>query len=117
MEVGGRARGIISDIEVQACITTDTSIPNFDLPFEIHADASLHGLGAVLYQTKDGTPHVIAYASRGLSISEKNYPANKLEFLALKLAVTEKFQDYLYTVSQEPQCARFSRVFTCPPIV
>ena len=21
------------------------------------------------------------------------------------------------TVSQEPQCARFSRVFTCPPIV
>ena len=23
----------------------------------------------------------------------------------------------MYTVSQEPQCARFSRVFTCPPIV
>ena len=40
--------------------------------------------------------HVIAYASRGLSKSEKNYPAHKLEFLALKWAVAEKFHDYLY---------------------
>ena len=24
---------------------------------------------------------------------------------------------YMYTVSQEPQCAGFRRVFTCPPIV
>ena len=27
--------------------------------------------------------------------SEKNYPAHKLEFLALKWSVTEKFYDYL----------------------
>ena len=39
---------------------------------------------------------MIAYASRGLSKSERNYPAHKLEFLALKWAVTEKFHDYLY---------------------
>ena len=39
---------------------------------------------------------VIAYASRGLSRSEANYPAHKLEFLALKWLVTEKFHDYLY---------------------
>ncbi|KAJ0064622.1 hypothetical protein NL108_011375 [Boleophthalmus pectinirostris] len=39
---------------------------------------------------------VIAYASRGLSRSEARYPAHKLEFLALKWAVTEKFCDYLY---------------------
>ena len=38
----------------------------------------------------------MAYASRSLKASEKNYPAHKLEFLALKWAITEKFHDYLY---------------------
>lgn len=69
--------------------------PNFDLPFELHTDASLLGLGAVLYQDQGGTKRVIAYASRGLSKAEKRYPAHKLEFLALKWAVTEKLSDYL----------------------
>ena len=41
---------------------------------------------------------VIAYASRSLQPSEKsmnNYSSAKLELLALKWAVTEKFRDYL----------------------
>lgn len=39
---------------------------------------------------------VIAYASRGLTPSESRYPAHKLEFLALKWSIVEKFHDYLY---------------------
>ena len=54
------------------------------------------GLGAVLYQLQGDKKRVIAYASRGLSKSEKNYSAHRLEFLALKWAVCEKFNDYLY---------------------
>ena len=65
-------------------------------PFIVHTDASNVGLGACLYQVQNGVTRVIAYASRGLSKSEQNYPAHKKEFLALKWAVTDKFHDYLY---------------------
>ncbi|KAJ8015290.1 hypothetical protein DPEC_G00024590 [Dallia pectoralis] len=66
------------------------------LPYILHTDASSTGLGAALYQEQEGQLRVIAYASRGLSRSESRYPAHKLEFLALKWSVTEKFSDYLY---------------------
>ena len=72
--------------------------PEFQKPFEIHTDASAKGLGAILYQTQNGQKKAIAYASRSLSRSEKNYSAFKLEYLALKWAVTEKFSDYLMNV-------------------
>ena len=40
----------------------------------------------------------------------------------IKTSVYDKRDDFgfpivNFTVSQEPQCARFSRVLTCPPIV
>nr|XP_055074659.1 uncharacterized protein LOC129454170 [Misgurnus anguillicaudatus] len=66
------------------------------LPYLLHTDASTIGLGAALYQEQEGQLRVIAYASRGLTRSEARYPAHKLEFLALKWAVTSKFSDYLY---------------------
>ena len=47
-------------------------------------------------QEQDGMDQVIWYASRSLSISESHYPAHKLEYLALKWAVTEIFKEYLY---------------------
>ena len=50
----------------------------------------------MLYQYQDNQRRVIAYASRSLSPSERNYPAHKLEFLALKWAITDKFHEYLY---------------------
>ena len=51
----------------------------------------------MLYQQQeDGTFRVIAYASRSLSKTEKNYSAHKLEFLALKWVVMERFHEYLY---------------------
>lgn len=71
---------------------------DFTRPFNLYTDASLHGLGAVLTQMEGGKERVIAFASRSLSPSEKNdanYSSFKLEFLALKWAVTEKFKEYL----------------------
>lgn len=66
------------------------------LPYFLHTDASTTGLGAALYQEQGGTTRAVAYASQGLSRSESRYPAHKLEFLALKWAITDKFHDYLY---------------------
>ena len=70
--------------------------PNYELPFEVSVDSSSEGIGGVIYQIKNGVKQVLAYASHGLSKSEINYPTHKLEFLALKWIVTEKFHDYLY---------------------
>ena len=38
----------------------------------------------------------VAYASQSLTKSERNCPVHKLEFLALKWAITDKFHKYLY---------------------
>ena len=70
---------------------------DYSKPFVLHTDASTTGLGAVLYQKQsDGKERVIAYASRSLNRAERNYDAHKLEFLALKWAVTDRFHEYLY---------------------
>ena len=73
--------------------------PNFEREFILETDASLRELGAVLSQVdEEGKTHVIAYMSWTLRPSEKsmhNYSSAKLELLALKWAVTEKFRDYL----------------------
>lgn len=72
--------------------------PNYDQPYTLHTDASQKGLGAVLYQHQDGKLRVIAYGSRTLTPAEQNYHlhSGKLEFLALKWAVCDKFRDYLF---------------------
>lgn len=71
---------------------------DFTLPFVLEVDASHGGLGAVLSQVQAGKVRPIAYASRGLRPTERNmlnYSSMKLEFLALKWAMTEKFREYL----------------------
>jgi len=69
---------------------------NPQLPYVLHTDASLCGLGVALYQQQDGQIKLIAYDSRGLSNCERRYPTHKLEFLALKWAITDKLSDYPY---------------------
>ena len=70
---------------------------DYKKPSQLQTDASDLGLGTVLYQNDShGHQRVIAYASRNLSNTERNYPAHKLEFLALKWAVTDRFHEYLY---------------------
>ena len=52
----------------------------------------------MLYQVQGGKLRVVSYDSRTLTPGEKNYyfHSGNLEFLVLKWAVTEKFNDFLY---------------------
>ena len=73
--------------------------PDYSKKFILETDASLKGLGTVLTQEDDeGNFCVISYASHTLKPYEhsmRNYSSAKLELLALKWAVCEKFKDYL----------------------
>ena len=64
--------------------------------FWVYTDASKIGLGAVISQIQEGKEPVIAFASHTLNKVERWYDAPKLEFLALKWAITDWFHKYLY---------------------
>lgn len=86
--------------ELKQCLTSAPLLgyPDFTKTFLLEVDASHHGLGAVLSQKQENGLVVIGYASRGLKPTERNmdnYSSTKLELLALKWAITEKYRDYL----------------------
>ena len=78
--------------------TPALAYPNYQRRFKLYTDASDGGLGVVLTQVseEDNKECPIAFASRTLSKGEKNYDTHKLEFLALRWAVSDRFHEYLY---------------------
>ena len=64
--------------------------------FFLETDASNLGLGIVPSQKQtDGWYHPVAFASHSLTVHECNYLSTKQEFLALKWAIAEQFEEYL----------------------
>ncbi len=59
------------------------AFPRSPNTFVLDTDASEQGIGAVLFQNQDGVECVIAYGSRTLTKSERNYCATRRELLAL----------------------------------
>ena len=99
LEWGTDQQKAFDRLKEACCSTPIFGFADYTKTFILHTDASTEGIGAVLHQEEDGVKRAIAYASRGLSKSERNYPIHKLEFLALKWAVTEKFHDYLMVMN------------------
>lgn len=92
----------IPSVEEAVHRSTDLAYADYTKLFKVHTNASEDGLGAVLYQEQDdGTDSVIVYASLSLKKSERKYYYSKLEFLALKWAITDRFHEYLYSSSFE----------------
>ena len=64
--------------------------------FLLKTDTSMEGLGVVLSQKQaDRQYHPVTYGSQAFTVYEKNYHFTKLEFLALKWAISEHFKEYL----------------------
>ena len=69
---------------------------DFNKLFLLETDMSKLGLGAVLLQKQtDGWYHLVAYMSHSLTVHECNCHSTKQQFLALKWAIMEQFQEYL----------------------
>ena len=81
----------------QACMNSPVlAFADYTKDFLLETDASKEGLGAILSQKQeDGWFHLVAYGIQAGTTHEKNYHSTKLEFLALKWAVTEHFKEYL----------------------
>ena len=69
--------------------------PDPQQPFVLDADASDHGIGAVLSQLIGGEERVVTYYSRSLSATERNYCTTRKELLAVVDSVRQ-FHPYLY---------------------
>lgn len=54
-------------------------LPDFDLPFEVHTDASDYAVGGVLVQED----HPVAFESRKLNPAEQRYSAHEKEMVAV----------------------------------
>ena len=69
-------------------------LPDHNLPFVVRTDASNRGIGCMLLQYHDNTPHPIAYASRKLLDRETRYSTIEKECLAIIYGIN-KFKFYL----------------------
>ena len=69
--------------------------PNFDLPFEIHSDASCESIGGCIMQEHDGILHPISYFSRKLRDAETRYSVSEWEALSV-IANIKQFHYYIY---------------------
>ena len=78
--------------------------PTREGKFVLDTDASDHGIGVVLSQLQDGVERPIAFASRTLSKSERNYCVTHHELLAIVEFVKQHQQISLFKLIMPP-CA------------
>ena len=86
-----------SFVQLKKCLSNIATLGYYDPKDKttVMADASPVGLGAVLIQSDNNGPRVIAYGNKSLTDVEKRYCQTEKEALALVWAV-EHFRMYLY---------------------
>ncbi len=76
------------------------AIPMEEGKFRVEADASEGVIGAVLSQEQDGKWHPVAFLSKSLTVTERNYEIYDKELLAIMLALDE-WRHYLMGAVQD----------------
>ena len=85
---------IKNSISAESCL----EIPDPKWKYELHTDASLKGIGAVLFQRdSDGKLHTIEFASKSLSRAQRKQAIPVLECYAIIWAL-KKFRCYIHGV-------------------
>ncbi|XP_026434078.1 uncharacterized protein LOC113331593 [Papaver somniferum] len=98
-------------LKEKLCSAPVLAMPNFDKPFEIHCDASVVSIGAVLSQ--EG--HPVAYYSEKNSDTRKKWSTYELELIALVQAL-KNWHPYLihieFVVNTDNQALKFLKTST-----
>ena len=84
--------------EAKDRLTSASVLAHYDpqLPLRLAGDTSAYGIGAVISRVfPNGSERPVAYASRTLSASERNYSQLEKEALSLIFGI-QKFHQYLY---------------------
>ena len=84
-----------AELRHKLCTAPVLAFPDFTHPFILDTNASNTGIGGVLSQLDEqGQEHVIAFASRTLSKSERRYCVTRRELMAV-VVFTQQFRPYL----------------------
>ena len=87
LELMPEALKAFEELKMRCMMAPMLVFADFEKPFHLETDASKEGLGAILLQEY----HPVAFASQELRGGEPKYHSSKLEFLALKWAITKQF--------------------------
>lgn len=90
----GAQQRAFDELKQRLTTTPILSAPTPNGVFSVSVDASGEGLGVVVEQKQNDVNRVIAYASRTLTASERNYCTTRRELLAVVFAL-KKFRHYL----------------------
>ena len=88
-------QGSFENLKQLLTLTPILAYPNVTDEFCLDTDASDYAIGDVLSQKQNGQERVVAYFSRTLTRSERNYCVTRKELLAVVKAI-EHFNYYLY---------------------
>ena len=73
----------VAELKKKLLVAPGFGYPNYRDQYTLTTDASLTGIGAILIQKQGTEDRVIAYASKTLSKSQRNYSATKRELFAI----------------------------------